>query len=169
MPDVKGVAGRRQSLQLLPVDDVLDGARRVEESHRSLGVRRCAVADHRHQRHDSRPSTDQQKRPWIVRLPHEVASDRSPQLELVLCMQLTHEVGRHLAVLQPLHCDRDPRILGRGGYRVAALGLVAIVSGQAHVDVLPRKVPRPIRNIDQKARHLRRLLDHVGDLADLPG
>src|SRR5205807_3683024 len=52
--------------------------------------------------------------------------------------------------------------------RVAALGLVAVPSGQPDVDVLAGEVTRPIRDVEQKARHARRLMDELDELGLSP-
>lgn len=47
-----------------------------------------------------------------------------------------------------LRGERHPAIFGRRADRVAPLSLVAVVRGEADVDVLARSVPGPIRNVE---------------------
>jgi hypothetical protein len=72
------------------------------------------------------------------------------------------EVGRDFPVVEPFDGERHPGLLLRGrGDRIAALGLVAIFGRQAHIDVLPRAMPRPGGEQQREARGPRRF--------DLPG
>ena len=77
----------------------------------------------------------------LVASPGEVAADRAPQLELVARAKLLGEVGRDLAVVDPLDRQRDAGVLRRRGDRVGALRLVAVIGGKADVDVLAGACP----------------------------
>ena len=69
------------------------------------------------------------------------------KFQLVTGMQLTGEIRRDLAVVEPLDGERDALIGGRSRRdRVAALRLVSVVSGQAHIHMLACLMSRPFRN-----------------------
>ena len=155
-------------VELFAVDDVLERARGVEEPRRNGAALGCPEADHRHQRRDPRAARDEEQRPAGGRLPDEVAADRPAQLEPVAHGGHIDEVGRYLAVLEPLHRDRR-RLTRRGGDRVAALGLVAVLGGEAHVEVLAGPMARPVRHVEYERPHARRLLDGGGHLGEQPG
>ena len=57
---------------------------------------------------------------------------------------------------------------GRGRYRVAALRLVSVVSGQAHIHVLAGVMARPSGHGEHQAAHTWGLIDKVHDLGDAP-
>ena len=69
---------------------------------------------------------------------------------------------------QPLDRQLDPRPHWCRGDRVAALGLVAVLSRQANVDVLACAMSRPAGDVEDDRLDARRLLDDVDDLRDLP-
>jgi hypothetical protein len=52
---------------------------------------------------------------------------------------------------------------------VAAMRLVAVLGGQAHVDVLPRAVPGPHRQRESDALRSGSFVDELDDAAQLPG
>ena len=58
------------------------------------------------------------------------------------------QVGRDLAVVDALDGQLEPRVLGGGGDRVGALRLVAVLGGQAHVDVLAGDVAGPAGDVE---------------------
>ena len=138
-------------------------APRGEQPHRGIAAARDAMAQHRHQRHDPRAAADQQQRAARRRVPDEVAADRAAQLELVAGPELVDEVRRDLAVVEPLDGEHERSILGRRGDRVAALRLVAVLGGQADVDVLTCPVARSSRGAQHEALDPRRLLDRLDD------
>ena len=53
---------QRVVAELVGVDHLVGGAHRVDEPHRQVGHRAAPVAQHRHQRHHSRPAADEQHR-----------------------------------------------------------------------------------------------------------
>jgi hypothetical protein len=126
------------------------------------------VAQHRHQRHEPGAARHQQQRPAVLDAPREVAADGAAQLELVARAQLVGEVGRDLAVVDALDGQRQRRVLRRGGDRVGALRLIAVLGGQAHVDVLARHVPRPAGHLEPDRHRLPRLLDDLAHGGDAP-
>lgn len=89
--------------------------------------------------------------------PDEVAADRTAQLEEVVGPQLVGQVGRYLAVVEPLDQEVQLRELGRRGQRVAALRAVAVFRGQADVDVLAGQVAGPVRDVEHQTVHPGRL------------
>ena len=179
-PRVPGPAGRLRARQRLEdlepvgrlvelgaVDDVLVAARRVEESRRRPASGPRPVPDHRHQRHDARAARDEQDRRLARAVPDEVAANRAADLEAITLMHLGDEIGRDLAVLELLDGDRE-RLSGRRRDRVAALGLVPVLGGQANVDVLTRPVTVPPVGLEDERPHPRRLLHRVHDLGGEP-
>src|ERR1700674_516681 len=124
------------------------------------------VADHRHQRDDPGTPRDQQQRPIFACGPDKVPANRPAKLDPIPHSDLADEIRRYLAVAQPLDCQRDPRIFWWGGYRVAALSLVAIFGGKADVDVLPCEVAGPVGDVEDDAGHRWRLPDQLGHLAE---
>jgi len=125
-----------------------EGARGEQEARRHgagrLAARR-AVAQHGHQRRDARAARDEQQRPARSDGPGEVAADRPAQLEPVARPGLVDEP---LPALEPLDREREPQRLGRGGDRVAPLGLVAVIRGEPDIDVLPRAMAGPVRHVE---------------------
>ena len=101
-------------------------------------------------------------------MPDEVAADRAAQLELIAGSRLFDQVRRHLAVVDPLDSQLEVRVLWSGRDRVRALGLIAVLGGQADVDVLAGKVTRPAGNIEDERPRVRGLLMHVADRRDAP-
>src|SRR5437660_898559 len=75
-----------------------------------------------------------------VGVPHEVAADRAPQLELIADLGHGGEVGRHLTVVEADDGELEPLVLWwrrrSRRDRVAALGRVAVLRGEADVHVL---------------------------------
>ena len=122
---------------------------------------------HRRQRHDARAASDQQDRFGLVRIPDEVAADRASHLDLVALARLVHEVGRDLAFLEALDGEREA-VAGRGGDRVAALGLVAVLGGEAHVEMLAGAVTGPAVDFELERPHPRSLLDRAGHRGGQP-
>jgi hypothetical protein len=106
------------------------------------------VAQHGHQRRDARAARDEQQRPARSDGPGEVAADRPAQSNPVARPGLVDEPGRHLPALEPLDREREPQRLGRGGDRVAPVGLVAVIRGEPDIDVLPRAMAGPVRHVE---------------------
>ena len=93
---------------------------------------------------------------------HEKCPPIGPaQLELVAGAELLHEVGRDLAVVDELDRELERVELGRRGDRVRALGLVAVLGGQAHVGVLAGAVAGPLGHVEHERDRARRLGDHL--------
>ena len=102
-------------------------------------------------------------------VPHKVPTDRTAQLQLVAGAQLAREVRRHLAVVETLDGQRQPLVgARRRSDRVAALGLVSVISGQAHIHVLTGAMPRPAGDRQHEAAHPRGFVDEVDDLGGPP-
>jgi hypothetical protein len=102
-----------------------------------------------------------QQRAAVVGSPGEVAADRAAQLELVAGLKLVDEIGRHLAVVEPLHRQRQTLVLGRGRDGVRALRLIAVLGGQPDVDVLPGDVPRPLGHVEHDRARASGLFGHA--------
>src|ERR687892_134289 len=77
--------------------------------------------------------------------------------------------SRYLTVVHTLDGEHDVVVFGRGGDCVAATRLEAVLGGQAHVDMLPRAVPRPRRQRESDALRSRSFVDELDDGAQLPG
>ena len=127
-----------------------------------------AVSKHGHQRDDAGASGHEQERPARAGLPHEVAADRTAELEHVATAQLADEVVRDLTIGQALHRDREAPVFGSRSDRVAALRLVSVLGGEANVDVLARPVAGPLGDVQDDAPDPRRLVDQLDDLAERP-
>jgi hypothetical protein len=110
------------------------------------------MAQHGPQRDQPGAARHEQKRAAVSHAPREVASDRAAQLELVAGAELVGEVGRHLAVVDALHGQSEIGVLRSRGDRVGALGLVAVVGGETHVNVLARHVAGPARHVEHDRR-----------------
>ena len=108
------------------------------------------MAKHRHQRHEARSAADEEQRTPPCRVPGEVAADRPAQLELVAREHVLRQVRRHLAVLDQLDRQLETSFLRRRGDRIRALGLVAVLGGQADVDVLPGAVAGPALHVEHE-------------------
>ena len=154
-------AGHGQRRELGAVEDVLGAARGDEQVGVDGALARRAVAQHRHQRHDARSAAHEQQRPAVVGAPREVPADRPADLELVAGAHLLHEVGRDLAVVDELDGQLQRVELGRRGDRVRALRLVAVVRGEADVDMLAGAVSRPPGHVERDRARPRRLGDDL--------
>ena len=87
------------------------------------------------------PPATRKQRPAERGLPDEVAADRTAQLDPVADDDDVVEERRDLAVVDALDRDLDlAGTLGLGRDRVAPLDAVAVLRGQAKVDVLARAV-----------------------------
>ena len=168
VPHVQRRVGSGETLELLAIDQVLERLRGVQQPNGRPVARGRAVADHRHQRHYAGSAGDEQERTLTRRTPHEESADRTSKLDLVSRAQLSDEIRRNLAVVEPLDSDGDAPVLGRGSDRIAPLRLVSVLGGEADVDVLAGEMPWPVGHVDGYARHLRSLGGDLGDLADLP-
>ena len=102
-------------------------------------------------------------------LPDEVAADRSAKLELVTRSELVDEVGGDLSVLEALDGQDEVVVFGAGRDRVAALGLVPVLCGEANVDVLAGAVPGPGGRVEHEALGPSRLIDELDHGGELPG
>ena len=107
--------------------------------------------------------------PPCVGLPDEVAADRPAELDLVARPQLVGQVRGDLAVVEALHRQLDVLAVRGRRDRVAALRLVAVVRGQANVDVLAGAVSRPAVDVEGDRLDARRLSADLDDRRDLPG
>ena len=114
------------------------------------------------------PPADQHHRPAVARLPDEVAADRAAQLDPVTRAHLVDEVGRHLAVGQPLDREREPIVLRPRRDRIAALRLVAVLGREPQVDVLAGQVAGPPGHVEAKLRTDAFSMPGVDDLGDAP-
>src|SRR5215211_7970283 len=157
-----------ETFQLLAEDDLLVGARGVQQAGGYVAACGSPVADHRHQRRDARTPSNQEERSAVSCLPGKIATDRPPELQLVLRHQHVGEVNRHLAVVQTLHREHEPLLLRGGGYGVAPPGLVAVLGGEPHVDVLACLVALPSGNLEQQALGPRGLCHHPDHLRQAP-
>jgi hypothetical protein len=142
---------------------------REEKSRRAdVAAGGGAGADHRHQRHDARASAGEQQRPALRRLPDEPAADGAAELDPVARPELVRQVGRDHAVPQTLDGQLDAGAVGHRCDRVAALRLIAVLGGEADVDVLPRPMSGPAGHVEGDRPDARRLGDDVDDLRDPP-
>ena len=127
------------------------------------------MPQHRAERHDARAAGEEEQRAAGRGLPDEVAADRAAQLELVAGTELVDEVGRDLAVVEPLDGQDEVLVLRGRGDRVAALGLVAVLGRQPDVDVLTREMAVPVGRIEDDAAHVGRLVEDLDHACGLPG
>ena len=83
-----------------------------------------------------------------------VAADGAVQLQLIADAQFLGEVGRHFSVIKSFDGERHVRsLLGWRSDRIAPLGLVAVLGGEAHIHVLPRSMPHPVGQSERDALH----------------
>jgi hypothetical protein len=102
-------------------------------------------------------------------IPDEIPADRPAELQLVAGAQLAGEILGYLAIVKTFDGEGETLVgRGRRRYRVAALRLVAVVSGQAHVHVLTGLMARPSRHGKHQAAHTWSLIDEVHDLGGAP-
>ena len=101
------------------------------------------MAKHGAQGHDSGATTDKQERAVELRLPNEIAADRSAQLQFVSGPEFVDEVRRDLTVFEALYGQDQIGVFGSGRDRIAALGLIAIFGGETDVDVAVGGVTGP--------------------------
>src|SRR2546430_6365903 len=111
MYHLKQRAAPDQVLKFVAIDYLLVGARRVEQTGRNSATHGGTMTDHGHQWYDARPPSDQQKGTAHVRLPDEVSSDGTAQLQLVTGAEFIREVGRHLPIIEPFDGQRHARVL----------------------------------------------------------
>ena len=126
------------------------------------------MAHHRHQRHEPGPAGDEQQRTAVLAAPDEVPADRAAQLQLITGTELVGQIRRDLAVLESFDRQRERCVLRRRGDRVRALCLVAVLGGQAHVDVLAGDVSGPAGHVEDQRLRAGRLDDHVFDGGEPP-
>jgi hypothetical protein len=132
-----------------------------------VGVR-GAVAQHGHQRDHPGAAADQVKRTALVDRPRVRPADRSADLELVAGDRLVDEIGRDLAVLEALDRQLDCVVLRRRGDRVRARRLIAVLGGQAHVDVVAGAVAGPLGHVEDERARGRGFGAGVADGRDVP-
>jgi hypothetical protein len=165
--DVDLVVGG-QSGKLFSVDDLGERPRGVEQPRRDRAVCRNTVTQHRAEWDDAGAAREQEERATEHCLPDEVAAERTAQLQRVAGAELGDEVGRDLAVVKSIDGEDELVVLRRGGDRVAALRLVAVLRGQPHVHVLTGPLGRPTGAVEDDAAHPRRFDDALDDAGDLP-
>jgi hypothetical protein len=83
-------------------------------------------------------------------MPHEVAAERSAQLELIAGSEAVGEIRRDLAVFEPLHHQVHGRALRCRRDGVAALRRVSVWRSQTDVDVLSRQVTAPAVDLQRQ-------------------
>ena len=113
-----------EPLELRPVDHVVPASRGDEQGGRHVAPRVREVAEHRPERDNAGAAGNEEQWPTAGRLPDEVPADRATELEPVTGLQLVGEVGRDLAVLDPLdrQLERAPRRAGRRSSSCAVPG-----------------------------------------------
>src|SRR5581483_242088 len=111
---------------------------------------------------------DQEQRPAHLRPPDKVAADRPQQLEPVADSHHLHEIRRYLAVGQLLNRELNVPVAGRRGNRVAPDGLVTVLGGEPHIDVLTGDVSGPVRHLEVETADPRILLDDLDQLRQPP-
>ena len=150
-------------LELFAIYRVLLRPCRVQEPEGRRIRRRQPRAHHRAQRDDAGAARDELDRRRIVGVPDEVAAERAEHLEGVVGAHLMDEVRRHLAVGHLVDAQLDH--IARSGQpeRIGAHGLVAVLGGQAHVDVLSGQAARPAGCRDAQDAGVRGHGDRVED------
>jgi hypothetical protein len=129
---------------------------------------RGAVPDHCHERADAGAATHQKEWTAEFNLPDEVSSDWTAQLELVTLRKLVDQVRRNLPVINSLDGERDlVDIFWRGSDRITPLGLIAVLCGEANVNVLACPMTRPIRRGEHE-RPYAWCFVHASDKPSLP-
>ena len=116
------------------------------------------------------PPATSRSGPPIAASQTRVAADRSAQFQPVTDTQFLREVGRHFPVIESFDSEGHTMVFLRWrGDRIAALGLVAVFSGEAHIRVLPRLMPHPAGQHEGDALRARRFRPRGDHLAELPG
>ena len=101
------------------------------------------------------PPAISRSEPPICASQTRVASDGTAQLQLITHAQFLSEVGGDFPVIDPFDSERHARcLLGWRSDRIAALGLVAVFGGEAHIHVLTRSMPHPVGQSERDALHL---------------
>src|SRR3954469_4468179 len=152
-------------LDLRRVELVLLGADGEHEPGVEAAALVEAVAEHRAQRHQPGAARDEQQRPPVVDVPGERAAAGAADLQAIASTRLARQPGGDLAVAHPLYGQLEPRVLGRAGERVRALGGVAALGSEADVDALARAVAGPAGDVEHERADRARLvadLDHLG-------
>jgi hypothetical protein len=126
------------------------------------------VAQHRHQRHEARAAGEQEQRAAVIDRPGERPADRAAQLQLISGAHLAGQVRRHLAVVDPLDRERHDVALRLRRDRERALRLVAVLRGEAHVDVLAGAVAAPVGHLEHERAGGRRLVDRLAYAGEPP-
>ena len=103
-------------VELRAVDDVLEGARGVEQARSHLAHAVPPVAQDRPYRGDAGAASREEQRAAVLRAPNEIAADGPADLERVARPHVLRQVGDTLLVLEPLDGDRR-RLAGCGGER----------------------------------------------------
>src|SRR5713226_7745259 len=101
-------------------------------------------------------------------VPDEVLAAGSAELEAIAEFKIVNEVGRNLAVGEPFDGQNKVVVFGRRGERVAALCLVAILGGQANVDMLASQMTWPSRKLEHEVADGRRFLNQADHRRHLP-
>ena len=105
----------------------------------------------------------------MLRLPDEVASDGAAQFQLVTDAQFIDKVGRDFPVIKPFDGERHVlRLFRWRGNRIAALSLVAVFGGQAHIHVLTGSMPLPVGDGQRDALRPRRFFLRGHHFTQLP-
>src|SRR4051794_24740909 len=104
---MEAVAPGVQTLQLVAVNEIGPGARRVEQCDWNGAPACCTMWEHASERHDAETAADEEHRTAIVHRPHEVSSDGTAQLDLVTHRHSVMEERRHLAVIELLDSELD--------------------------------------------------------------
>jgi hypothetical protein len=134
--------------ELLVVENALPGSAGEEQPRVNRSAVGEQVANHRHQRHEARATGDQQQRSALLQTPGEMPADPAADLELIAAAQLARQIGRDLAILDQLDRQCESGFLRGGGDRVGALRLIAVLGGEADVDVLAGEVSGPFGDIE---------------------
>src|SRR5215212_954132 len=93
---------------------------------------------------------------------------RATKLQSIVLPQLIKQVRRQLAVVRSPDQKRKLLVFWRRSNRVAALYLIAVLSGQPHVYMLAGPVTLPTRHIDDQALRARSLGDYLDNPAEPP-
>ncbi len=116
--------------ELFAVDDLIAGARGIEEMHAGAVARMSSMTKHCHQRNDSRASGYQKHRRYASRIPGKVIPDWPTHFKDVPNRDFAHQKRRYLPIIELLDGYLDILLVGCGRYRIAPFGAVAIGCGQ---------------------------------------
>jgi hypothetical protein len=110
-----------------------------------------------------------QERTAVLAAPGEVTADRAAQLQLITGTELVGQIRGDLAVRESFDRQRERCVLRRRGDRVGALCLVAVLGGEADVDVLAGDLSRPAGHVEDQRLRAGGLDDDVFDGGEPPG